>query len=300
MCYAVEKQQSRYDQLCAGLAQYPKANVQPLLGSFLDHLDHILHDIGSAPAVFFLDPFGLKGSSLGELRPLLRRADTEIILVFNSFRLAKLAGFEDSNAKEAAKKRRLVSMILNEDPGDPNPEWIQKYRQLADERAWTDWAVSKYTSELIKASHRNLNYGLAYPVRKRFQGRPTYHLIYATRSTAGLPVMNDLICAEEDALFDGVWNQRDGYEGSLFPTFREEDTKIRALGLKDEILGLGIANQRINRNDLIVNMVIRRPGEFKTKHYRQVILQLEKEGKAIFAGKETNRDKGLRAITFQR
>lgn len=101
VCYAVEKQRTRYDQLCAALAQYPGASVRPLLGSFLNHLDQILNEIGAAPAVFFLDPFGVKGSSLSELRPLIRRADTEIILIFNSFRLAKLAGFEDSNAQDA-------------------------------------------------------------------------------------------------------------------------------------------------------------------------------------------------------
>lgn len=188
-------------------------------------------------------------------------------------------------------------MILNETVDNPDSEWIQKYREFADERKWTDWAVNKYTSELIEGSPY-LNHGLAYPVRKRFQGPPTYHLIYATRSTAGLPVMNDLICAEEDVLFDDVWT-RGGSQASLFPNFREDDVQARALRLKDEILNLGVANQGINRTNLITNMVIMRPGEFKTKHYRQVILQLEKEGKAVFAGKETNRDKGLRAITFQ-
>jgi len=300
---AVEKVESRFDELSRSLSKFPHSKVTPIHGDFSDQLDHILTMAKDHPAVFFIDPFGVKDSTLAGLKPLLHRGDTELLLVFNSSRLSKLAGFEDSDAPEARGKLRLVSRILNEDPEDLSPQWLRQYHVLGKHSArWLDWAVARYTQALVESSPF-LKYGLAYPVRKKFGGFPTYHLIYATRHPAGLPVINDLLCAEEDRLFDDTWNFPSNGQMPMFATSRDDEIRQKAMQLEDEIREYGLQHQGSSRQAITQEMVIRRPAEFKVKHYREVIDQLENFGKAQYGrmGTGTGRDdKSTRPISFFR
>ena len=68
--------------------------------------------MGNAPAVCFLDPFGVVGISVADIRPLLVRPDTEILLNLSTPTLHRLAGFATSDSKEACGKFNQLSRTL--------------------------------------------------------------------------------------------------------------------------------------------------------------------------------------------
>jgi hypothetical protein len=54
----------------------------------------------------------------------------------------------------------------------------------------------------VSAENPQLRYVLTYPVRETFRAAPKYHLVFVTRSDKGIPVMNDLLCIEDDDLYE--------------------------------------------------------------------------------------------------
>jgi three-Cys-motif partner protein len=297
-CMAVEYKPDRFQTLCAALAKYPKANVKPLQGDFATFLPSILREIGSAPAFFFIDPFGVKDIRPGAIDSLLQRDDTELLLMFNSSRLMKLAGFEDSDAPDARKKIELVSTILGEDPHLEVPKWMQKLRAFGGNGSrWVEWAVDQY-SENLKAKSPHLNYVVRFPVRKTYNGRPVYHLLFATRSPKALPVMNDLCVSLEDELFDRSWGAVTGQQTlGLVADYREMERARMATDLAEEICAWGCSQGITSRERIFEEMVIRRPAQFKKRHYRKIIDFLEKEGRVSY-DPEDKRKKDYRSLIF--
>lgn len=229
---------------------------------------------------------------------MLQRDDTEIMLMFNSARLLKLAGFEDSHAPDARKKIELVSTILGEDPGAEVPTWMQRFRDLnGDGNQWVEWAIDRY-SDNLKSKSSHLNYVVRYPVRKAFQGRPVYHLLFATRSRKALPVMSDLCVAVEDELFDRSWAKPNGQQALSFVTdLREQERASMASLLADEIVAWGSTQGTTSRERIFEQMAIRRPGQFKKRHYRKILDYLEKEGRVRYDPTD-KRDKDYRTLEF--
>jgi three-Cys-motif partner protein len=142
VCLNVELRKKRCLELQKCLAGFDPNLVQVFCGAFNVHLPRILEIMmGNAPAVCFLDPFGVVGISPGDLRPLLVRSDTEFLLNLNSRTLHRLAGSATSDAKETPGKFRQLSRTLGEAPDDPNPEWLQMRQKLPTTAQWEEWAL---------------------------------------------------------------------------------------------------------------------------------------------------------------
>lgn len=103
-CIFTELRGDNFQKLSNSIENAGFANVEIRHGAFLDQLPTILTTIGRAPAIFFIDPFGVKEVTPTDLQPILQRDDTELLINFNSRRLRLMAGFEDSGTKEAGAK----------------------------------------------------------------------------------------------------------------------------------------------------------------------------------------------------
>jgi three-Cys-motif partner protein len=293
-CQFTELDEVKYISLQRALSQFDPEIVKVHHGPFEKLLPAILRQIGRAPAIFFLDPFGVKQIAMGDLGPILRRPDTELLLNLNTRRLRMLAGFEDSDSRDAKAKMALVSRVLGEDPDNQTPEWLAEWHRLGKNgRRWEAWAVQTYIQRLgDNSSH--FQYGLNYPIRERYDAPPKYHLVFATRSAHAIPIMNDFVCTEDEGLFDAYLAQRGGFQLGLFgeAVAHQPDTTVSAL--LDEIHMYGLCRQGCSRNDVINHFALERFGQFKKKHYRQAIDQLEATGRATFG--EGTRDTA--PITF--
>jgi three-Cys-motif partner protein len=282
-------------ELRDSLAGFDPALVRVRDGAFQDHLASILREMGDSPAVFFLDPFGVKQMRMADMNPLLRRPDTELLLNLNTPRLRMLAGFEDSASKDARAKVALVSEVLGEGPTDPDPAWLREWRRLRDPIRWERWAADAYRRELVGRSP-HLRRAFAYPVREAVGANPKYYLIFASRSDEAILVMNDLVCSEDDDLFERSESIRADGQASFFRVLREDERESRVRAVLENIYSYGSANQGCTREDVIRHFVLEeeRFGELRKKHYRAAIDILVRQGRAKFAGKAPKDEDAIR------
>ncbi len=295
VCINTEIDPERFAKLQESLLGFDPALVQARRGAFQEHLSDILDITRGAPGLFFLDPFGVRPIKLADLLPLLQRPDTELLLNLNTRELRRLAGFEDSNNKQAKAKLRLLNQVLGEHADDPAPEWLRTWRELQDGITWEGWAARAYMDRLLSESPY-LQYAAAYPIRESYRGNPKYYLVFATRSVDAMVIMNDLLCTEEDDLFTKTENVTSTGQISLFgDTFRQSEQEARLAELLDEIHAYGLGNQGCTRDELINHFVLAKFGQFRTTHYRQALDKLVKDGRARFAKQER---KHIDPITF--
>lgn len=283
ICLFVESKRNNYRQLCDALSQFSDAIAKPLFGSYRKQLPDILSMIGNRPAIFFLDPFGVKHITMSDMDPILGRRDTEVLVNFNTPRLRQLAGFEDSNAVGAEAKTALVSAVLGEDPNCEKPEWLQEwYRLNKNGVPWERWAADNYAKSLVGRS-RELKYAMIYPVRERLDSNAKYYLIFATRSEHAIPFMNDFLCTEEDDLFTGIHYHGKNFQTTLFEAFKASERESRLKQLVDDIHAYGMQHQMCNREDIMLHFMILHFGMFKQRHYRDALDRLVEAKKARFS-----------------
>jgi three-Cys-motif partner protein len=185
--FYVEKEAQEYQQLCEALARTEHRH-RTYKGSVEDHLPAIMDAVGGAPLFAFFDPFGL-GVPFDLLteRILARKRGqvgpaTEVLLNFSLPGLRRNAGHLTSTSTNSRYFKARATMIERVDGtlgGDWwHPAWEAggKGREAA--------IVSGYVERLKKAAG---GWGHAtIPVRNRWDGPPTYCLIFLTSYQGGL------------------------------------------------------------------------------------------------------------------
>lgn len=293
-CIFVEADSKRAQMLDSALSEFDPSIVKVIQGPFCEWVPSIIQIIEDHPALFFLDPFGVKGIELFDIQPLLDRPDTELIVRLDGDYLGRLGGFEDSDAPERESKLRRVSLVLGEDPNAVNDGWLAQWIRLSEPEAWVDWAIDQYARRLVEQSPY-LKYALPYGIRESYRSRPKYHLIFATRNLGAVALMNDVVCIEDEHLFSTTEIVQKG-QSSLFGDLRDQELEERLRSLMEEIYSYGIHHQAVTRDHLIEHFAADKFGLFMKKHYRKAIDELVKEGRARF-GQGLSKDKS--PIYFQ-
>jgi three-Cys-motif partner protein len=249
-----------------------------LCGKFQDQILSILGMMKPGPAICFLDPFGVRGISPGELRPLLSRPDTEFLLNLNTGILLRMTGFKNSASKEREAKLANVSRTLGEDPATENPEWLEMQHRFDDSRQWEAWAAQRYMDQLMELGP-HLRYAMAYEVRAKFHGRPKYYLVFASRSVHAFPIMNDILFAEEENLFAETEAVQPSGQTTLWGPLREQERKASLAELAEEVCTYGLSHQGVNREQLIQHFTYERLGEYLKKDWRRTVELLIRQGR---------------------
>lgn len=295
-CINTEKDDDRCQRLRTALAEFSREHVFVLCGAFKDRLPDVIDLMEDAPSVCFLDPFGVDGISPGDLLPLLQRPDTEFLLNLNTRALHRLAGSADSDAAAARAKMNLISYVLGDDIRDPLPEWLHQRQRLSTSE-WEAWVVSRYFQHLTGLS-RDLVYGVSHAVREKQGGGAKYYLIFASRSKAPFPFMNDFICTEDDELSrKAELGKRPLGQTLMFEPAHEAARRDHFEEMMDEIHTYGLAHQGSTTASIIEDFSITHLGEFMQKHYRRMIDALVTEGRAEIAPIQGVK-KELRPIQF--
>ncbi len=287
VCLNTEIDRQRCVDLVLALEQFDPDLTQTWCGAFHSRLPELLAVLGSSPAVCFLDPFGVVGVSVDDIRPILNRQDTEILLNLSTPTLHRLAGFEGSGAIEAQGKVAQVSRMLGDDPNNPEPLWLVKRRSLSSDD-WEAWAANRFV-ELMKQQSPYLKFGAAHPIRERRGGGVKYYLVFASRSLEGFPFISDSICTEEDDL--SLRAERPPGQLGMFEPIHETARAARAREVMEEIHAYGLDHQDCSRKAVFEEFSFRYLGEFQQKHYRAMLDKLEKDGRASYGVGASTKDR---------
>lgn len=286
ICHFVEEHRPHYEQLRQAVSEFASDIAHVYHGTFQQHMPTMIASMGAAPAIFFLDPFGVDDVRLDELQAVSHRADTELMLNLNTTCLYRLAGFGGSTARDAAAKRRLLSRVLGEDSSVAHPEWLRMWNGMQNGGRWAEWAANRYAQQLIDNSPY-LKYAVTFPIRPYFNAIPKYYLVFATRSMEPFPALNDYICTEDEDLFDkhgkvpNVGQQMlTGFLDALDETTQAE--KIEKL--LRAVHSYGMKHQGCSRKDIFLHFSMERFGEFRVKHYRAATTRLAETERAAFRG----------------
>lgn len=238
-CVNVEENPDNFANLQAETACFGKL-VSNHLGTLNNNADIILDQVRDAPAIFFLDDFGVKGTEwIAVEKVIARKQPTDLWIRFDHRTVRRLAGFADSEAKDAFGKLALLPQLFGiNDPGyllqrldGPTPESrIQNAVLLYLERL-----------EIAFQTFDKNGFAAAYPIIS-LDGQRKYHLVFACSHPTAATLASNIVNGEEENFQIEIqeYKERLTQQPTLFalePT-PEEIFAIKVGHLKDEIIRL--------------------------------------------------------------
>lgn len=263
-----------FDSLERATEEWVKlGRIKNIKSAFGAAVPSILSFIRTAPALFFIDPFGPTDIRFDDLKAILLRrpAVTELIINFDQDGLRRIvdaALSTKTNPKAAETNAANISAIVGSD------SWRNKIEGVGLSSAEAEKILlHEYMTNLSAFGFAVV----AYPVREELRSKPKYHFVYCTRHLDGVCLMNDFIREEEDMLYG------DHVEGEL-PLFAEEASLANAVQKRREELTTVIEEylqdrKEITRGGLKVDLVQTNFGRFQTKDYNKVVQEFLSAGR---------------------
>ncbi|HEV7699153.1 MAG TPA: three-Cys-motif partner protein TcmP [Pyrinomonadaceae bacterium] len=271
---ADRKKEGIFDSLEAATASWVRdGRVSNLHSEFVSAVSGILGTIGSAPSLFFIDPFGPTALAFDQLVPILSRKGgvTELIINFDQDGLRRIvdaALSPNTDPKTAATNAQNVSAIMGSD------DW----RSTIEGQGLGTAECEKVLLRLYLDKLATYDFDVvAYPIREALHTNPKYHYVYCTRHQDGLLLMNNFIREEEDSLYDEHVETKLTLFSDEASLTREVDNRRSKLSklVINQLQAMQTATRKQLRGKLIqVNFA-----EFHEKDYTAVINDLLKDGK---------------------
>jgi len=242
-----------------------------LLAHFQDVLEKILKLVGRDPALFFLDPFGVRGIEMHVIDRIRERSGkTELLIHFSDRSFLRMAGHLDENERKEVGERAAIAKLNKLDTVIASPLWRRIWEdkiQTTEQRI--DRIATLYSAQLCK---RGFTYVHEIRMRDALRDRPKYRLVFCTRSAHGVDLMSQFACEYERTLFEREW------EGSFELAWEEERREARLAALRDEIHSFGVARGAATPREIIHALVPKHFGEFKRSEYERQIRELVMRG----------------------
>lgn len=194
-CINIEADQDNFKNLQANTESYGSL-VKNLLGTFSENINEIVDRTSGSPALFFLDPFGIKGMDWDLIQQIIHRGNaTDLWIRFDQTAVTRL----NQRFGEATVVQKKSFDILCNSYGVENRQLLHKYLSGRNAKERKEKAVNVYMSrlgeEIQKA--RGKSFVAAYPIRSITE-RDKYFLIFATGHLKGAIIASELICSSED------------------------------------------------------------------------------------------------------
>ena len=211
------------------------------------------------PTLFFVDPWGYKGLSLRLVNSVIKDWGCDCIFFFNYNRI-------NMGMNNDAVRQPMNALFGKERANELRPKLDRLNPQ---ERELT------IVEELCQAI-RNLGPKFVLPFRfKDDQGtRTSHHLIFVSKNSRGYTIMKDIMAKESSDSQQGVatfeYNPADHRQPFLFEYSRPLDD------LGDMLLE-EFSGQTIKMSEIYEQHNLNRP--YTASNYKQVLIQLEQQGK---------------------
>ena len=280
-CINVERDDDNFSNLCVETQRFGSL-VKNYKGSFEENIETILHQITNNPAVFFIDPFGVKGTAWNSVEQIISRKDsTDIWIRFDHITVRRLAGFYESEAKDAQGKLQTLQNLF----GIIDSDYLRARLEngsTSEERI--NSAVILYMEQLEKAFNKYNKKGFAasYPITS-IDGTKKYHLVFACAHKKAATLASNIVNSIEETYQHEKEEYQEFQSGqmSLFSSDVTEkqvfEDKVKKL--KIDILNLP-KNKPLSREDLHLELMIHNKGWFGKigrKHLTQSLKELLSE-----------------------
>ncbi|RPJ73262.1 MAG: three-Cys-motif partner protein TcmP [Alphaproteobacteria bacterium] len=256
-------------------------------GTFEEHIEKILSQIRNIPAVFFIDPFGVKGTGWDYIEKVIARRDlTDIWIRFDHVTVRRLAGFYESGAKDARGKLKILQDLYGISDG--------KYLQSRLETGSTSEAricnaVMLYEEQIEKAFSKYLRKGFAasYPIIS-IDGQRKYHLVFACSKSKAATLANYIINGVEET-FQREKEEFQEAQSLQMSLFTSEITKDQIFKEKVKFLKAALLklprNNPLRRDELHYQLLVQNKkwfGKTGKPHLTQSIKELINEHPSKF------------------
>jgi three-Cys-motif partner protein len=280
-CINVEKDHDNYSNLCAETQRFGNL-VQNYEGGFEENVDDILSQINSNPAVFFIDPFGVKGTSWNSVEKVIARRDsTDIWLRFDHKTVRRLSGFYDSDAKDAQGKLQTLQNLFGITDSN-NLRARLGAGATPDERI--NNAVILYIEQLENAFKKFGKKGFAasYEIIS-INGKKKYHLVFACSHVKAATLASNIVNGIEET-FQHEKEEYKQFQSGQMNLFSSDVTEKQVFEdkvtkLKSAILMLP-KRQALSREELHYELMVQDKswfGKIGRKHLTQALKELLNE-----------------------
>lgn len=286
-CINVEQNSEYFENLTAATANYSDV-VTNLPGSFADAIDDIVMLIGDAPAICFIDPFGIKGVSMATIRRLIERGGiTDFWIRFNSRDVRRRDGWFAKIGTAAGAERHTD--LLCDFYGIEDHQTL--HQLLSDETAdaRVNRAISLYCERLANqfVPVRNVGFAAAYRIGS-VSGESKYHLVFGTGNKKGVVLASNIIYDVEKEYQIDVEGYRETRtrQPSLFPQqLTHDDISRRKIEtIRDAILQ-EYAGRRASRIDIQMWLLANGWfGKIKGTHLTKALGEIVDDTKAVKDG----------------
>jgi len=234
-CVFIEQDSKRFQHLQDRIATTkvsPKVKTHFFNLSFIDGLAALKNEsinpfVPASPLFAFIDPFGAKGVPFLQVRDLLSRGTSEVLINFDSDGIGRIF-----RAREAANYKA----ILNDVFGDNS--WEAELEKHMDSLELYRGVLSLYKQKLRALP--NVRYVFAFEMRSA-KNTINYHLVFASQHPVGLEKMKEAmktIAKNGDYCFSDAhlnqtsmfrFDEPEAYSAQLHQHFRGQTVKYQEI-----------------------------------------------------------------------
>lgn len=186
-CLNVEEDAACYNNLVQETAG--NSRVVNLHGDFNAMIDEVLRTVQGCPALFFLDPFGMKDLPMvGQIEKIARRRlATDVLLRYDTIGISRVAGAAENTAdpRSAAHSQSLDRVFRGH-------VWREIFTTSPNGRSRDDALLAHYLEQLKSIPNGRFHFAADYPIRS-IEGRLKYYLVFATGDQLGIKIMSDVL-----------------------------------------------------------------------------------------------------------
>lgn len=269
-CINVERDPDCHQELVRSLAPWQDV-ATALQGEFADHLADILDTIGTDPALFFLDPFGVAGVEMKLIEQIAaRRGKTELLLHFSDKTFLRMAGHLDDRGDRVPVGRKVAeSKLATLDAYVGTKRWRMLCPPGADTERAIDDVANLYLDQL---RHSGWQYAAQIRMRDHYSDRPSYRLMFATGSAHGVELMSDIAYRYEQSL-------KEEQDAGVMTLWHHDDERQRLTDLRNRIFAAGLAAGTASREQLIHELAPQLFGLYTSTEYAKAIRELVQVGR---------------------
>ena len=280
-CINVEANNENFQNLVESTAQF-QGIVENLNGTFSSQISTILNNIGSCPAFFFIDPFGVSGADWNNMVKILHRtAPTDLWLRFDHRTVRRLSGFFESGSKGAdSKVQRLLSLY-----GINQADNLYKKLDGSTPEERIVNAVNYYIDRLETElkTLKKFGYSAGFPIIS-LEGQNKYHLVFAASHRKAVILASETVYSVERNRPQEMqeYQQKKTGQPTLFglEPNDEEISRFIAEELANDIWRLCTSNQ-LSRSDIYIKLLNDDKkkwfGRFSSAHLNLALSNMESE-----------------------
>jgi len=234
--------------------------------------------INNVPTLFFIDPWGYKGLSLGLIGAVIKDWGCDCIFFFNYNRI-------NMGLQNTAVKKHMDSLFGKERAENLREQLESKQ---PDER---ELIIVEAICQALKEIGGE--FVLPFCFKNESGNRTTHHLIFVSKNVLGYSIMKEIMAGESSSAKQGVpsfeYNPAPPRYPLLYELYRPLD-ELENL-LLDEFAGQTLTMEKVYNQHQVGKSYIK-------KNYKQALLKLEQQGKIIVDQPASKRRKYKGEITF--